>query len=471
MMKCLGRESRSFYRILLFGLLSVLLINSSPLVSVNAAPLAAQYRGYQKISTQQGKLGDVLRNGDRFGSAVIGVGDLDGDGIGDLAVGAPNDMDSGAADRQGAVWILFLQRDGTVKAKQKISATAGGLSVGAGPYHYFGFALANLGDLDGDQAPEIAVGAPFANDGGLGKGAVWVLFLNRNGTVKRQQTISATAGGLGAVLADEDFFGSSLANLGDLDRDGVVDLAVGAPGSDDGGADGNRGALWLLSLKNDGTVKATRKISATAGGFGGQLEEFDQLGQSVTNVGDVNNDGVTDLAAGVLRLQGRLERLEIEEGNGQAGAQGVVWLIFLQNDGTVKAQQEIGVLSGRFGPGPSVGARYGSALASLGDLNNDGIPDLVVGAHGQKEDGKQKNRGAAWLLNLQRDGLVKNAKPLAVKVDKLQQALKSDDQYSWAIANVGDLNGDGTVDLAIGAPGDDDGGAERGAVWIVLLKK
>lgn len=430
-------------------------------VLMNTEELSAQdkLRAYHKISSRKGDLGDILSDYGRFGSAVASVGDLDGDGISELAVGAPGTLEQNGERRQGALWILFLRRNGKVKSAKRISPTAGDLNPGAESSTFFGTALASLGDLDQDGVAEVAVGAPFTSDGGPGRGAVWILFLQSDGTVKHRQKLSATAGGLRTDLADDDFFGSALANLGDMNGDGIAELAVGAPGDDDGGEDGSHGAIWILALNADGTVQREQKISATAGGFGGKLQEFDQFGQSITNVGDVNGDGVTDLAAGVLQI-------EQEESD----AKGAIWLLFLQRNGRVKMQQEISALSGRFGPGPSNGARYGSALAGIGDRDGDGIPDLIVGAHGNREDSKTKNRGAVWILSLRRDGLVKNAVRIAAKSGSLRQELKDNDQYSWAITNLGDLNADGRLDLAIGAPGDDDGGPERGAVWLALLK-
>ncbi len=84
------------------------------------------------------------------------------------------------------------------------------------------------------------------HDGGVGRGAVWVLFLNPDGTVKSHQKISNTQGGFTGVLGNYDYFGSSVASLDDLDGDSVGDLAVGAYYDDDGGS--GRGAVWVLFL-------------------------------------------------------------------------------------------------------------------------------------------------------------------------------------------------------------------------------
>ncbi len=134
---------------------------------------------------------------------------------------------------------------------------------------------------------------------GADRGAVWVLFLNNNGTVKSHQKISDTEGGFTGMLDDGDSFGSSVASLGDLDGDGVGDVAVGVTLDDDGGT--SRGAVWILFLNTDGTVKSHQKISDTEGGFTGILDNLDSFGQSVASLGDLDGDGVGDLAVGAAR--------------------------------------------------------------------------------------------------------------------------------------------------------------------------
>ena len=339
-------------------------------------------KSHQKISDTEGGFTGILDDEDFFGFSVASLGDLDGDGVADLGVGARFDDDGGR--KRGAVWVLFLNTDGTVKSHQKISDTEGGFSGTLDNDDRFGTSVALLGDLDADGVGDLAVGARLDDDGGFDHGAVWVLFLNTDGTVKSHQKISDTEGGFTGILDDEDFFGGSVASLGDLDGDGVGDLAVGADWDDDGGF--NRGAVWVLFLNTNGMVKSHQKISDTEGGFTGTLDNSDRFGWSAASMGDLDGDGVGDLAVGAVL-----------DGDG-GHFRGAVWVLFLDIDGTVKSHQKISDTEGGFTSNLDDEDFFGNSVASLGDLDGDGVGDLAVGASGDDDGGYR--RGAAWVLFL-----------------------------------------------------------------------
>ena len=392
---------------------------------------------HQKISATQGG-GPPLDINDQFGTSVALLGDLDGDGVSDLAVGAKwDDDDADGGSDSGAVWILFLNPDGTVKSHQKISSTQGN-GPPITPVDNFGISVASLGDLDGDSIVDLAVGA-FLDDDGVG-GAVWVLFLNTNGTVKSHQKISDTQGGFTGILDAGDRFGFSLASLDDLDGDGVGELAVGASSDSDGGF--LRGAVWILFLNTNGTVKSHQKINDTSGGFTGLLDDFDAFGFSVVSLGDLNGDGVSDLAVGA-------------PGDDDGGnVQGAVWVLFLNSDGTVNSHQKISSTQGG-GPPSGNGALKGTSLALLVDLDGDGVSDLATGGG-----------DVVWILFLNIDGTVKSYQEIS---DTQGGFTGPEPLGARSLSSMGDLNRDGVADLIVGAALDGDGGGQKGAVWVLFL--
>ena len=407
----------------------------------------------QKISDTEGGFTGTLDDGDSFGTSVAGIGDLDGDGVEDLAVGALADDDGG--DLRGAVWVLLMNTDGTVKSQQKISDTEGGFTGTLDDGDFFGRSVAGIGDLDGDGVQDIAVGAFLDDDGGLNRGAVWILFLNTNGTVKSHGKISATAGGFTGTLDENDAFGVSMAGVGDLDGNGVQYIVVGAVGDDDGG-DG-RGAVWILFLNTNGTVSSHQKISDTAGGFNGTLDNSDSFGRSVAGLGDLDGDGVQDIAVGAHHDA---------DGGFQRGA---VWILFLNTNGTVKSHQKISDTAGGFTGTLDDEDLFGTSVAGIGDLDGGGVEDLAVGAYHDDDGGAGSDRGAVWVLFLNTNGTVARHQKISSTEGGFTGTLDDEDFFGWSVAGLGDLDGDGKHDIAVGAFGDDDGGFDHGAVWVLFL--
>jgi hypothetical protein len=404
----------------------------------------------QKISDTKGNFTGALNDGDGFGWSVANIDDLNGDGNNELAVGALRD--DGAGSDRGAVWILFLNDDGTVATSQEISGTAGGFGGTLDDGDFMGWEVAGIGDLDADSVPDLAVGAPYDDDGGTDRGASWILFLDNDGTVAGEQKISAMAGGFGGSLDDSDLFGSGLSHLGDIDGDGTIELAVGSQDDDDAGSD--RGAVWIVSVKTDGTVASEQKISATAGGFGGSLADYDAFGESTTRLDDMNDDGIPELGVGApFTDSGGTDR-------------GAAWVLSLRSDGTVASEQKIGSGTGGFEGTVENSDIVGWDVAAVGDLNGDDAADLISTAPRDSDGGT--DRGALWLLYLRNDGTVDRHRKISDTSGGFTGVLSDDDRFGSSAVPLGDLNDDGYPDLAVGAWKDADGGTDRGAVWILF---
>ncbi len=407
----------------------------------------------QKISAKSGGFNGNLDNGDEFGSAIADPGDLEADGVRDLAVGAPF-TDGDGSDR-GAVWILFMDADGRVDQQQKISSNAGGFGGDLDDDDLFGSAVAGIGDLNSDGAFDLAVGVPGDDKGGDDRGGVWILFLDAEGKVREQQKIADDTGGFGGNLNDGDRFGSAVADIGDVNGDGIPDLAVGTPNNDDG-AD-NAGAIWILFMRVDGKVETWQKISRKSGGFDGNLDADDHFGAAITGIGDLDNNGIPDLAVGV-------------PGDDTGGEdRGGVWILFLDAEGKVQQEQKIADDTGGFRGGLNDNDHFGSAVADVGDMNGDGTPDLAVGA--PNDDDGADNAGAVWILMMQADGKVDGWQKVSSSAGGFDGNLDADDHFGAAITGIGNLDNSELTDLAVGAPGDDDDGDDKGAVWILFMER
>ena len=340
-----------------------------------------------------------------------------------------------------------------VDSTQKINEREGNFNAALTDDDQFGRSVANIGDLENDGVTDLAVGMPFADDGGTDRGAIWVLFMDDNGQVDVQQKISNTVGGFRGGLDNDDQFGTSVTAIGDLNNDGVIDLVVGVPGDDDGGTD--RGALWVLLLNTDGTVRSEQKIASGVGGFAGVLDDGDRFGSAIANIGDLNSDGITDIAVGV--------ELDDDDGTNR----GAVWILFMNDDGTVSSEQKISSSQGSFGGGLDDNDMFGSSIARISDLNGDGISELAVGASGDDDGGTE--RGALWILFMNASGTVTTEQKISQTSGLFDGSLGDGDEFGSAVSSLGDIDNDGYDDIVVGAKFSDDGGADRGAVWILFL--
>jgi hypothetical protein len=177
---------------------------------------------------------------------VVNIGDINHDGIVDIAVHSMQD-DDGETDT-GAFYILFLNTNGTVQHTQKISALEGNFNGDIGSGSDFSISIVNLGDVDGDGVNDLFAGAP-ETDLGWGssrKGHGFILHLNTDGTVKNYEDVSSSLPALTSVIQTGDWFGVSASCFSGFNTSGKKELIIGAIHDNDSVPEA--GAVYILDL-------------------------------------------------------------------------------------------------------------------------------------------------------------------------------------------------------------------------------
>lgn len=216
-------------------------------------------QSYTRLSGERKVISEApavsLVNNANFGFSVANVGDLDGDGVTDIAVGAPGTY-------VGAVYIIFLHRNGTMKRDPVMIREGHGNGPPQTYQGRFGSTVATIGDFDGDGIPDLAA---TAGDAAAGSSKLYILLMLRDGTVRSYSIIGFGVGGGPAFENQFTNFGSSIVSLGDLDRDNVTDIAIGARFNTDPGGEESSGGIYICFMHANGTIKSFVKHGDVVG--------------------------------------------------------------------------------------------------------------------------------------------------------------------------------------------------------------
>ncbi len=428
--------------------------------------------------------------GSNAGYSMAGNGDVNGDGELDVLIGAPGEATNG--DGAGAAYLLL----GPLTADMSL-AEADAKLLGEQEGDHAGHRVALPGDVDGDGIGDILVSADDADAGWTDNGAVYLL----SGPVSGSMDLGSATARLEGEY-NWDSAGFSLAGAGDVNADGYRDILLGATSHDSNGLS-NNGASYLLL----GPVSGELDLSvADAAIYGRETDDYN--GADVQGVGDLNADGYDDIAVGQYEDGGSGDIAGAYyvffgpvSGNptpSQADAtlhgwdQGVVVAgslsvsLDFDEDGyqdlvggdacTSYAQCEAGAIYFIAGPitgsyypndleihftGEASGDKAGCSVASVGDVNGDSHPDVIVGASGQDTGGS--SAGATYLLlgTFPSSGLLADA-------DAIFRGGAAGDYLGYAVASAGDVDHDGYDDFLTSAYGDDQGSSGAGAVHLIF---
>ena len=389
---------------------------------------------WARISTNQGFISPPQEI-TGFGSGMCNIGDINKDGIQDMAVQSTDLM-----TLEGAIYILFLSQNFTVKSYAKISKNIGGLNGVTSSMQAFGkVSLANIGDLDGDGTNELLVGNSLADNG---KGMVFVLFLDVLGSVKKYKTIGSES----LNLSNNDNFGTSVSVLSDLNLDGIKEIAIGAPYDNEGGT--QKGAAYIIFLDSSANIKKYQKISTVSGNFKGSIPTGSgDFGRSVCGLNISGNDTLANL---VVSSSGSFSR--------------VLWSLFLNDQGKVVKYVKIDQDSGNF-KNYATSIHPFENITNAGDMNGDLIDDLAIGNYLDSVNNKQTGDVKIILFNKKSEVIGVNS----LFASSIHSELQSDDFFGFSVSGIYDFNGDFKNDIIVGSPRRDDGGIEKGAIYLLSL--
>ena len=445
------------------------LIVGAPYADENGSNAGASYVVFGRGRTDVAEDVDLANLGDRgfhilgaaaddfSGRSVAGAGDVNGDGLADVIVGAPYADANGVVS--GASYVVFGRRGADALEEVNLAnlGDRGFRIVGEAAGDFVGFSVSGAGDVNGDGLADLVVGARYADASGVDSGASYVVF-------GRELVQNVDLGNLGdrgfrIVGAAGNRTGFSVSGTGDLNGDGYADLIVGAPYSY---GNGDVVGESYVVFGRDSAEDLENVDLGNLGDRGFRMfgAEAIAAGRSVSGAGDVNGDGFADLILGA----------PFEYASGHAS--GVSYVVFGQKD----AEDLVDVTLGNLGNrgfrivGAAAHSYSGGSVSGIGDFNGDGLADLLVGAPLDGRIGDADGAGASYVV-FGRAGL---AGLEEVKLGNLGDrgfrlaGDASGDFFGLSVSGAGDINGDGLADLIVGAPRSDANGEDAGAAYVLF---
>ena len=415
------------------------------------------------LSNLNGTSGFIL-NGiaayDQSGFSVSSAGDINGDGIDDLIIGASFASPNG--DRSGQSYVVFGNSTGfsATLDLSTLNGTNGFILNGIAAYDQSGNSVSSAGDVNGDGIDDLIIGAFGAEPNGSYSGQSYVVFGNSTGfsATLDLSTLNGTNGFILNGIAARDYSGTSVSSAGDVNGDGIDDLIIGATGADPNGS--QSGQSYVVFGKSTG-LSPTLDLSTLNGTNGfilNGIATYDFSGNSVSSAGDVNGDGIDDLIIGAF-------------GASPNGSQsGQSYVVFGNSTGW-GATLDLSTLNGTNGfaiNGIAANDLSGNSVSSAGDVNGDGIDDLIIGARDADPNGSSSGQSYVVFGNSTGFSATLNLSTLNGTNGFILNGIAIFDQSGISVSSAGDVNGDGIDDLIIGATGADPNGSSSGQSYVVF---
>jgi Ca2+-binding RTX toxin-like protein len=318
--------------------------------------------------------------GDGTGVSVAVSPDMNGDGKGEVVVGAFGTGNNGRAG-SGSAYVVFGRAATTTLSLPALGA-AGYRVDGAVTNHGAGSVVAGGGDITGDGVPDILVGAPGASFSFATAGAVYVVG-GKATTTNIDLNAACTCFRIDGQKGS-DQLPRSLAISADMNADGKAEAVVGTDFADNPANDGSSGSAWVVFGRSATTTVGLAALGADGFRIDGQ-KAGDQAARSLGAAGDVNGDGTPDIILGAL----------FADNNGRSNA-GAAYVVYGRAATTTVSLSSLG--TGGFRIDGAVAAdSLGRSANAAGDFNADGRPDVISGAEFAKNNGRN-NSGSAYIV-------------------------------------------------------------------------
>ena len=417
-----------------------------------------------ELSSLNGSNGFTLNGidaNDQAGFGVSNAGDVNGDGIDDILIGArfadPNGTDSGEA------YVVFGSTAG-FSATIELSALNGsnGFTInGIDAYDAMSAFNLSTADVNDDGISDLLLSAELGDTNGADSGEAYVVFGNTAGfsaTLELSDLNGSNGFVLNGIDAD-DQAGLGISNAGDLNGDGIEDIAIGARFGDPNGSDAGETYIVFGSTDAFSASIELSSLNGTNGFIINGVGAEDQSGREVSNAGDVNGDGISDLLISAF----------MADPNGADSGQSYV--VFGSTSG-FGSSVELSSLDGTNGfaiNGIDAGDQAGHALSDAGDLNGDGIDDIIIGAR-FADPNSNTNAGETYVIfgSTAGFGATLELSSLNGTNGFTINGIDAYDEAGHSVSNAGDVNGDGIDDLLIGARFADPNGSNSGESYIVF---
>ncbi|MBE9006066.1 FG-GAP repeat protein [Fortiea sp. LEGE XX443] len=433
---------------------------------VNDAPKPASVFNLSELNGSNGFVINGIDEFDSSGYSVSSAGDINGDGIDDLIIGARGADPNGQYDA-GESYVVFGSSSGFEVSfnLSSLNGSNGFVINGIDEFDSSGYSVSSAGDINGDGIDDLIIGAFLADPNGqYDAGESYVVFGSSSG-FGTSLNLSDLDGSNGFVINGVDAgdrSGISVSSAGDINGDGIDDLIIGAKGADPNGRS-SAGESYVVFGSSSG-FEASLNLSSLDGSNGfviNGINAGDRSGTSVSSAGDINGDGIDDLIIGAF----------FADPNGQYDA-GESYVVFGSSSG-FGTSLNLSSLDGSNGfviNGVDQYDSSGISVSSAGDINGDGIDDLIIGARYADPNGRS-SAGESYVVFGSSSGFEAslNLSSLDGSNGFVINGINADDYSGISVSSAGDINGDGIDDLIIGAKGADPNGQSfAGESYVVF---